>query len=161
MSSRGGTPAARGRRGATRHRPRGERDKINAELGKRSAGPQRASLLRAADLFRQLNRDTLIALAPAFDAELFLGNFIVEYLDPATGQYTRPQDQTGDVTELVRLAPNRRRIQKDIHQVGRYRITAVVRVGDFEQRVATEVDVLRVAAGHRRRVPAGALSGAG
>jgi hypothetical protein len=46
------------------------------------------------------------------------------------------------VTELVRLAPNRRRIQRDIHQVGRYRITALVRIGDFEERVAIEVDVL-------------------
>ncbi|HEX2232324.1 MAG TPA: hypothetical protein VHG69_03050 [Thermoleophilaceae bacterium] len=77
----------------------------------------------------------------AFDDRIFIANFVFEYLDPATGQYTEPERQAGDRTEIVRLAANRRRIQRDIHQVGRYRITFSVRVRDVEDRVSIEVDV--------------------
>jgi hypothetical protein len=37
--------------------------------------------------------------------------FVIEYLDPATGQYTDPERQAGDETTIIQVAPNRRRIQ--------------------------------------------------
>jgi hypothetical protein len=87
---------------------------------------------------------------PVFGSRLFIGNFRFEYLNPQTGQYEPVQLQVGDTTNIVVSGGGAViRAQHDIHQVGRYRVTALVRLTEagspfqvvFQEETVTEVDV--------------------
>jgi hypothetical protein len=91
-----------------------------------------------------------------FGSRMFIGNFRWEYLNPSTGQYEPVQLQVGDTTNIIVSGGGQViRAQHDIHQAGRYRVTAIVRVTDpdnlsttlFQQETVTEVDVLPPSAG--------------
>jgi hypothetical protein len=88
---------------------------------------------------------------PVIGRRMFIGNFKFEYLNPQTGQYEPVQLQVGDSTNIVVTGEGAViRAQHDIHQVGRYRVTATVRLTDadqpfqvvFQEETVTEVDVL-------------------
>jgi hypothetical protein len=91
-----------------------------------------------------------------FGSRMFIGNFRFQRLNPATGQYEDVQLQLGDETKIIpRAGGIVIRAQHDIHEVGRYRVTATVRVTDpdnpfqviFQEETVAVVDVLPPAAG--------------
>ncbi len=86
-----------------------------------------------------------------FGSRLTIQSFTFEYLNPETGRYEPVRGETNDRTSMFPLAEGRLvRVARHIHQAGRYRITATVRVRDpakpsevaFEQTAVAEVDVL-------------------
>jgi hypothetical protein len=86
-----------------------------------------------------------------FGSRLFIGNFRFEYRNPSTGQYEPVQLQVGDTTNIIVSGGGTViRAQHDIHQAGRYRVTALVRITHpdrpfeviFQEETVAEVDVL-------------------
>ncbi len=94
-----------------------------------------------------------------FGAQLNIGNFKFEYLNPQTGQYEPVRQRAGDEQRIIVSGGGAViRAQSDIHVAGSYRITATVGLLDpekpdnsfavvFEQKTVAFVDVLPPAAG--------------
>jgi hypothetical protein len=87
------------------------------------------------------------AFRDVFGSRMFIGNFRWEYLNPSTGAYEPIRLQPGDTINIIRLGGGQViRAQHDIHNVGRYRVTALVEIGEakviFKEETVAEVDVL-------------------